>query len=388
MLEDRSIDFIDIIIFILKQKKFYFLLATTVFILSYLAVYFFVPPVYETNALILPSTQIESTSFGSTLKNLTDLTGGLASMKKGAASELYRTIIFSRTFFDSLIVKFDLQHEYRIKERDDVYAELMRRIGADETKDNAFAIKVESSSPQKAAEMAKYMIYLLNKTAVFLNTQKQHDNALFLEKRYMKIKADLANAEDSLRMFQKSSGYFEASEQLKSTIDVYARMEADVASKEIEAKLMEKMYGASSPQGQRAFDAYNEYNKKLQSIKSGKEGSSILVGVNGIPEKSIRYLRLYRDIKINSTMLEYIIPIYEQVKFEEQKQTPVIQVVDTPSMPEKRSGPKRMLTALIITICTVFFTFLFMFTKHRLAITENPKIILLRENLKVLKRKK
>jgi capsule polysaccharide export protein KpsE/RkpR len=281
-----------------------------------------------------------------------------------------------------------LQQEYRIKERDDVYAELMRRIGADETKDNAFAIHVESSSPQKAVDMAKYMIYLLNKTAVFLNTQKQHDNALFLEKRYMKIKSDLASAEDSLRQFQKSSGYIEANEQLKSSIEVYARMEADVANKEIEAKLMEKMYGASSPQYLRSFDAYSEYDKKLQGIKSGKDMNSVLVGLSGIPEKSIQYLRLYRNIKINSAMLEYIIPIYEQVRFEEQKQTPVIQIVDTPSMPEKRSGPKRVLTALIITICTSFFTFLYMYTKHRLDTTENPKLLLIRDNLRVLKRKK
>ncbi|MCZ7614320.1 MAG: hypothetical protein M5T52_12495 [Ignavibacteriaceae bacterium] len=49
-----------------------------------------------------------------------------------------------------------------------------------------------------------------------------------------------------------------------------------------------------------------------------------------------KFLRLYRDIEIYTAILEFIVPIYEQAKLEEQKNIPVLQVIDYGVVPEKK----------------------------------------------------
>jgi hypothetical protein len=80
-------------------------------------------------------------------------------------------------------------------------------------------------------------------------------------------------------------------------------------------------------------------------------------------------------------MLEFIIPLYEQSRFEEQKNIPVLQIIDKGIPAEKKSYPPRSLFALLITIF-MMVAFLGILTGNDIfKNSTNPKLILLKKNL-------
>ena len=67
------------------------------------------------------------------------------------------------------------------------------------------------------------------------------------------------------------------------------------------------------------------------------------------------YVRLMRDYEIQNKLLEFIYPIYEQARIEEQKDMPVVLVVDTAIPPQKKSSPKRVLIVIGAFLISFFF---------------------------------
>ncbi|MBK8663776.1 MAG: hypothetical protein IPN18_19040 [Ignavibacteriales bacterium] len=61
--------------------------------------------------------------------------------------------------------------------------------------------------------------------------------------------------------------------------------------------------------------------------------------MGSLPTKAIEYFRLYRDVKINNEMLGFLLPVYEQAKFDEQKDTPVILTLDNAVANDKKVYP-------------------------------------------------
>jgi hypothetical protein len=80
-----------------------------------------------------------------------------------------------------------------------------------------------------------------------------------------------------------------------------------------------------------------------------------------------------------NTMLEYVIPIFEQAKFSEQKMTPVLNVIDDAIPPIKRSSPQRTVSSVLLA---AFFTtafFLQIVLKSVLRNVRNPKLLQIKE---------
>jgi uncharacterized protein involved in exopolysaccharide biosynthesis len=75
-----------------------------------------------------------------------------------------------------------------------------------------------------------------------------------------------------------------------------------------------------------------------------------------VPEAGIMYIRLMRDYEIQNKILEFIYPIYEQARIEEQKNIPVVLVVDKAITPEKKSSPKRALVVIAAFLLSFFFS--------------------------------
>ncbi|MDP3682883.1 MAG: hypothetical protein Q8S01_03035, partial [Ignavibacteria bacterium] len=92
------------------------------------------------------------------------------------------------------------------------------------------------------------------------------------------------------------------------------------------------------------------------------------------------YLRHYRDITVYNSILEFLIPMYEQAKFEEQKNIPVLQIIDYGYLPEKKTFPPRLLFSAIATFSTLFIAILFLILREVLISTKNSKIIFIKDS--------
>ncbi len=382
MAENRGLSFFDYLIVIVKWKKFLISLAVAVAVISYLGIYFLIPPQYDATAVIVPSEQDQMGGITSLLKSFSNLPVSIPGLKKSTGTDIYKTIIYSRTSMEKLIEKFGLYEEYGYDTMDETIKEARSNVFAEETKENAYEITVRASSPKKAEEMSNYLVDQLNSTIIEMDVRKSKENREFLANRYIEIKDNLKNSEDSLTRFQQQTGILMAEDQTKASIEAYTKLEADLAAKQTELSIVQKLYGQDSPQAYNSKISVTEFENKLNEIKAGTDGNDLFLAIKNLPSKGMNYLRRYRDVKINQAMLEFIIPLYEQARFEEQKNIPFLQIIDHAKAPEKKAYPKRGLITVMITSIVLMFALLLIILRHIITSSQSPKMEELRRSFK------
>ena len=109
------------------------------------------------------------------------------------------------------------------------------------------------------------------------------------------------------------------------------------------------------------------------------------MSLDKLPENAMKFLRIKRQIEIYNSILEFLIPLYEQARFEEVKNVPVLQVIDYGTPPEKKSYPPRILFSILIALFVASIVYIILVIREVLSKTNNSKLIFIRQNLLKLK---
>ena len=84
-----------------------------------------------------------------------------------------------------------------------------------------------------------------------------------------------------------------------------------------------------------------------------------------MPDIAINYLRVYREVEIQQSILEIVMPMYEQAKVEEQKSIPTVLVIDKAVPPQLKYSPKRAVLVIGILLLISFFLVPFVFVGEK-----------------------
>jgi tyrosine-protein kinase Etk/Wzc len=303
------------------------------------------PKWYRATASLLPPKQPDLFgSLGTTGSMLRSLTGAarLGGFGQKPAAYNYFAVLHSRTAMEDVVSRFDLIHVYDVPDSsmEKAIKELESNTEFSEQIDENITIEVLDRDPARAAAMANYFVDVLNRLSIELGTREARTNREFIEKRLLQAQHDLASAEDSLKAYQETSGVIITPEQA-SSVSMVAALYAMKAKKELEVAVAERSTTADNPMLQQLRTELDVMNRKLATM----------------PQTGLQSFRLYRDVAIQQKIVEFLIPIHEQAKIDEQKDVPVLLVLDRAVVPEKKVRPQRL---LIVTLA--FFLSLFAFT--------------------------
>ncbi len=352
----------DYIYVLYKWKKFIIinLIIVTILATTYALL---LPLEYKATAIVMipPDTQ---TGFG----GLSSLLGGkssLASMGSrmfgltSSSEDVLLGIINSRSSLVKIIKEFNLIKYYEITDNnmDKVIKAFRNDISADPNEFGMLEFSVVNKDPEVSATIANYMVRLVDSLNIKFNIERAKNNRGFIEQRYLQNIRDLKNAEDSLYKFQKKYGIVVVPEQLEVTVKAAAEIEAQLFKKEVEAYFIEQTYGKNSVQYTGVAAEIELLKQKVQELKNSNElssSSNILYPFKNMPDIAIEYLRAFREVTIQESILEIVMPMYEQAKVEEQKSIPTILTIDKAVPPQLKFRPKRA-----IIVLGIFFLFLF-----------------------------
>ncbi len=342
----------DYLLLLAKWKK---MILINVVIVTLLAagISMILPKWYRATASIMPPKDASGTSLmGSATSALKSLgggvskLGGLASQSKGAYN--YLAIFRSRTAMEDVIKKFDLINVYDVPDQSMELAikELTANTNFEVQDDDNITVDVLDTDPQRAADIANRFVELLNMISVRLGTQEARNNREFIEQRVGDIRHELREAEDSLKLFQESSPLLMSPDQsgTGSTSGI-GELYALKMKREIEVSMLERNFTPDNQILQQAKAELNELTKKLSHV----------------PQAGIGALRTYRQVAIQQKVLEYIYPLYEQAKIDEQKDIPVILVLDKAVKAEKKVKPKRLTIIVTAFGASLALSLLFVF---------------------------
>jgi len=300
---------------------------------------------------------------------------------------MYNSIVYSRSLLDQVISKFNLIKVYKVDTTDvDYYEQVLKtlrdNINADINEDGiTYVITTTAPTPILAADITNFIVGKLNERIIDLRVKKSRLNREYLEARVNDIKDSLRMAEDQMKLFQEKTGMFEAESQTKAILEQIAQLQASVAEKQTEYSIYKEIYGNSSPRTANAKIVAKEFADKLKNMERGKDSVNTLLSLNKLPQNVIDYFRHFRDVEVYTNILQFELPLYEQAKFQEQKDVPILQVIDSAIPPAKRSFPKRVLLASLITIVLMIITFMFILLKENKDLNNSDKFLYIKNNL-------
>ncbi len=372
--QEPKIDFWDYFLILKKHFKLYLILAIVLTSATYGLIYFFISEEFEATAVILPTDQSSELGLGSMLKGLSNLPIGLPKTQKEDDMALYNVIIYSRTMLNEMITKFDLLKEYNTDSYDKARKRLIENIKTEVVEDNAYQITVRSKGQKKCAEMANWIVDRLNQKSIALKAEKSRANRMFLETRYTDVMTRIIDSEKKMKEFQQKTGIVLPEEQLKVSIEALTKLDVETEIKKLEYSIAKQVLGDNNPNLEKFRITKEQFQSSLNNTKQFGNETKTILPFSNLPENATKYYELFREVKINNQLLEYLVPVYEQAKFEEQKNTPVIQIIDKAVAPEKRVYPKRLIMAGAISFSILLTVWVFQIFRVRLTVISNPKL--------------
>jgi len=316
----RNVNVLDYLVVLAKHKKF---IAGFVFVSVVVAVvllYLVLPRWYKSTASVMPPKQ---KNLVSALSAVARATTSLRSLGLGGVSDdlsEFQTIVKSRRSMESVVRKFDLVKVYKTENELEAIKELEDNMSIGLGKENvSLDIIVYDTDAQRAADMANYVVEMLNTIYAELSYVEAKSNREFLEGRYQQNLRDMKNAEDSLKVFQQKYGIYSLPEALSG--------------------------------------------KLLSSFLPFKE----------VPEVTMRYFELYRDLEIQNKILEFVLPFYEQVRLEEQRDTPSVIVLDTAIPADKPSKPRKLILSVVVLIVSFLLAYVLAFFLESFRKAKEPR---------------
>ncbi len=355
--------------YFLLLVKYRWLIFRNTFFVSILAILIslFIPNKYKSTAEIIP---VSSQASG-----ISSLLGGYSFDFFGRdiiIPESFRVVLSSQGLKDSLINKFDLFEVYSAKYKESIYKILDNNIEINIDKEQGFGyspivalyLSVIDDDPDRATEMANFYLNFLDDKLKELNKLYEKSKYIYIEQRYLKNIKDLSFVESELKSFQNENGIIEISEQLKALVQNIAEMQAEKEKIEIEIFVAKTQFDNLSPIFKNLITRHSAITNKLNELRNGYPSDNkklIFPLLDQVPELSMKYFQLYRDVEVQNKIFEMFSIQYEQAKMQLNKNVPSFLILNPPQVPTYKDSPKRSLIVLSAFILSILISVLYIF---------------------------
>ncbi|MBI5401970.1 MAG: hypothetical protein HY959_01080 [Ignavibacteriae bacterium] len=359
----KRLSIIDYIKLFLEFKKTILGVSIVISVIVGILMYFVIAPIFKSVGVVKITSKSSGLSgmlsSGTSIPGLGDvgeLAGGSSASKELA---LYENILLSRRCIEEVVVKFKLNDEWEFKHMQDCikhFKENIMEINKDKVA-GTMEIAVYDKNPERSKQICDFLIFELNKINTEMNALNAKNNKEFIETRYKIIKNDLKTAEDSLKIFQDRYG-LAPDLQMKAATQSQFTMEAELKAEEVKLELLKKIISPEQSEIKLQQNKIDALRRQIEQIKStSSEESPSSLSLKGGPDIMMNFFRLTRNVEIQSKLLVYILPIFEQAKIEEKRETPSVIILDQPYVPEIKAKPKRAVYILASFFIALFFSY-------------------------------
>jgi uncharacterized protein involved in exopolysaccharide biosynthesis len=334
-------------IVVLGRWKKVVVLSTILITAAGAVIAFMIEPWHESKTTVLIP---EKNSLGlESLSSVGGLGAGLFGLSQSANNQRYLAILGSRRLRELLISEYRLEELYDVETVEGALKALEEDLLVDTDKKlGTISIKCRHPDPDQAAAMANFVTVTLDEINRDLSTEQATSTRLFIESRYRQSLNELKKAEDALNEFQNKQGVFSIPEQTKVAVEAAAELQAQLMQTELEYNVKRKTLARDHPDLLRLESQMQELKKSQLQMELGIPNSRVFLPFQKAPDLGLIYVRLYRDIQINSKIVEFLVPQYEQAKIQEAKDTPTLLVLDPAQPSIKPFKPKKKLITLFV----------------------------------------
>jgi len=350
---------------VLLRYKVFVIITVFVITIASVVIAMQLPKWYSATANVVHP-QHSGTAFEGALSNITSKLKdfGLSKIGGSGGGSNYDFIVVleSRSIKDSLINKFDLLKVYEIENSsmNDAREALENNLDISLEKEGNYLITIFDKSPKRASEMANSMIELANVIAQDIFNYEASLNRNYLENR-IKITDSVLNAIGD-RMGKYSSDYMIISpeDQAAAVSEALVDLRANIISQEMMYEMIVNKYGADDQMAiiQKKLVERLKLQIKDAENKPGLAGDFPLKDLSKV---GIPFIQLMAEYETFSKVKAFLLPMLEEARINEFRNTKNLLILDNAIVPEKKSRPKRSVIVIGAFIGSIAFSVLLVF---------------------------
>ncbi len=358
---NKEENILDLLIIIAKHKKFVIIVT---FIASVFAVvYSLLTPEYWRSYV----TFTESSSSMS-MQNIPDNvmgfdTSSLLGNVKDSKTHLFKTVIYSRTFLEDLIRKYNFTEYFEIEDpdslvvRDQTLKALRNDVISFTTDEDSgvHTISILHKDKYLAANVANDLFSRLEK---YLNNEKltkSKRNRIFLEERIAELNSLIDSLAAKTQEFNARENLVSLSQQTEMVIKLYAKLVGEKMTKELELQNAMLYINVDNFAVTKLKNELEILNERIKQVET-KAYTKYVTPIDSVSSLQIKVAKFEMNLLLQKEVYEFIYPRYEKARIDELNDSPLIEVIDKAVPTGLRAKPKRAL------ICIAMFALAFIFS--------------------------
>lgn len=355
---------------LLRHRALIIIVTAIVTIATGIYAFMFMPNYYKARAVILPARHQGglgglSSGIASSLKDI-----GLSKLGGGSGEDSYTplSLMRSRELMGNVVKEFNYISLYKSKNLSDAIDKFSSNLDGELTEEGNFIVSFQDTNAARAAQVTNAVVAQINDVNTRLAQDEAKHNITASQARYEQNVTDLDSAESALGAFQQKYGVFALPEQAKAELSAIADMEAQKYAAEIQLQNAEQLYGSNSSEVSVYKTTVDELASKLGEMQAGQDiKANSFVPTNVMPEVALQYLRLMREVEIQSKLKAFLLPEYEQAKLDEETNLYGFVTLDTATVPVRKAGPHRsiILLAAMVGTAVIMAVFVIILTNMR-----------------------
>jgi uncharacterized protein involved in exopolysaccharide biosynthesis len=388
---------IELLEIVVRQRRF--VVANTILIglLAFL-VTIVLPPRYHSKTTILPP-ESQAGILGTSDISMAQVANAVTNFSlplMATPSDLYARMIKSDAVLSEVVDSLNLKSVYNEESIWSAVEELRDDLSVEVTAEGIISLEVLAPEAHLAAEIANAVVQKLDQ---LIRRTKQKSGGLyvdFLAARITECDQELESAQRALQLFQEEHLTISPELQSAALIDNLAQHKADLTREEIELELLRHELGTGHPQLVMQKRRVDEIRRKLREIETGAQTrsdsvvSAMDIPLEMIPELSLQFAVLKRNVRIQEIIYETLAEQYELARIQERRNTPALSVLDIARPSNSPVWPRKLLTTAAALIVGFVLSILIAVIRFRLSdqtIQEQPAARQLRELFTVVRRK-
>jgi capsule polysaccharide export protein KpsE/RkpR len=233
---------------------------------------------------------------------------------------------------------------------------------------------VQDTDPVRARDLAQAYLDELNNLLTRTSTSSAHRERMFIEGRLRSVEVDLEQAQLALSEFASKNSAVDIKEQTRGLVDAGARVQGELLVEQSGLQSLRQIYGDGNVRVRETEARIAALQQDLQKMTGSsappppqdtgvdraapgaEDKGELYPPLRQLPRLAVPYADLYRRVRVQETVFELLTQQYEIARIEEAKDIPVVTVIDSPGVPERKSFPPRLLLALLLTFLSFAVT--------------------------------
>jgi len=253
--------------------------------------------------------------------------------------------------------RFDLAEQYQTAHQSELLDQIIEKLNVELSREQFLSISYEAETPQKSADITNAFVEELEKALQERSRNQIFTYRTYLEKRLAQAERDMFEAEARYNQFQNANMAIDIETQAKAQIESASNSIGLLVDLIIERDIKAQIMSADHPDLQRLNVEIQATQIALDNVLMGNTDSSsqgtnpplpaIFKPFREIPQLGLKALQLMRDVEIQNVIFQFVKQEYEKTRFEEEKETTTVVILDPARPPDVRSKPARTLMVAI-----------------------------------------